>query len=195
MVPVQVHGVHVAAVVLDRHADDVALLDVEHRHVGEEPAVDGPPEARLAVDEGDPATDLISESPVGLLDGRPGFWWTVNGRLFPDVPMFHVQEGDVVRMTVVNDSGDVHPMHLHGHHAVVLSRDGVASTGSPWVTDSLNVGDGETYEIAFVADNPGIWMDHCHNLDHARDGLVAHLAYAGVTGPFRVGGEHDNAPE
>ncbi|UOY03863.1 multicopper oxidase family protein [Blastococcus sp. PRF04-17] len=62
---------------------------------------------------------------IGFLDGRPGFWWTVNGRLFPDVPMFHVAEGDVVRMTITNDSGDVHPMHLHGHHAVVLSRDGV----------------------------------------------------------------------
>ena len=82
--------------------------------------------------------------------------------------MFHVAEGDVVRMTIRNDSGDVHPMHLHGHHAIVLSRDGVAATGSPWWVDSLNVGDGETYEIAFLADNPGIWMDHCHNLDHAR---------------------------
>ena len=98
--------------------------------------------------------------------------------------MFHVEEGDVVRMTVTNHSGEVHPMHLHGHHAVVLSRDGVAATGSPWWVDSLNVEDGETYEIAFVADNPGIWMDHCHNLEHARDGLVAHLAYAGVTEPF-----------
>jgi len=132
---------------------------------------------------------------LGFLDGRPGFWWTVNGNLFPDVPMFHVEEGDVVRMTVRNDSGDVHPMHLHGHHAVVLSRDGVPATGSPWWIDSLNVEDGETYEIAFVADNPGIWMDHCHNLDHARDGLVAHLAYAGVTEPFTVGGAHENAPE
>jgi FtsP/CotA-like multicopper oxidase with cupredoxin domain len=131
----------------------------------------------------------------GLIDGKPGFWWTINGNLFPDVPMFHVQEGDVVRMTIANDSGDVHPMHLHGHHAVVLSRNGVAATGSPWWVDSLNVADGETYEIAFVADNPGIWMDHCHNLDHARDGLVAHLAYAGVTEPFRVGGNEDNAPE
>ena len=73
-------------------------------------------------------------------------------------------------MTITNDSGDVHPMHLHGHHAVVLSRNGVAATGSPWWVDSLNVADGETYDIAFVADNPGIWMDHCHNLDHARDG-------------------------
>jgi FtsP/CotA-like multicopper oxidase with cupredoxin domain len=132
---------------------------------------------------------------IGFLDGKPGFWWTVNGRLFPDVPMFHVQEGDVVRMTISNDSGDVHPMHLHGHHAVVLSRDGVAATGSPWVVDSLNVEDGATYEIAFVADNPGIWMDHCHNLDHARDGLVAHLAYAGVTEPFQVGGDSENEPE
>jgi FtsP/CotA-like multicopper oxidase with cupredoxin domain len=132
---------------------------------------------------------------IGLLDGRPGFWWTVNGSLFPDVPMFHVQEGDVVRMTVTNHSGEVHPMHLHGHHAVVLSRDGVAATGSPWWVDSLNVEDDETYEIAFVADNPGIWMDHCHNLEHARDGLVAHLAYAGVTAPFLVGGDAHNEPE
>jgi FtsP/CotA-like multicopper oxidase with cupredoxin domain len=132
---------------------------------------------------------------IAFLDGRPGFWWTINGRLFPDVPMYHVEEGDVVRMTVRNDSGDVHPMHLHGHHAIVLSRDGVAATGSPWVVDSLNVGDGETYEIVFLADNPGIWMDHCHHLDHAAEGLVAHVAYAGVTASYEVGGPADNQPE
>jgi FtsP/CotA-like multicopper oxidase with cupredoxin domain len=132
---------------------------------------------------------------IGVIDGKPGFWWTINGRLFPDVPMFMVREGDVVRMTISNNSGDVHPMHLHGHHAVVLSRNGVPSTGSPWWVDSLSVADGERYEIAFVADNPGIWMDHCHNLDHANDGLVAHLAYAGVSEPFRVGGRSANEPE
>ena len=69
--------------------------------------------------------------------------------------MFMVTEGDVVRMTIKNTSGQVHPMHLHGHHVVVLSRNGVAATGSPWWTDSLNVEDDETYEVAFVADNPG----------------------------------------
>ena len=132
---------------------------------------------------------------IGLVDGKPGFWWTINGHLFPDVPMFHVTEGDVVAMTISNDSGDVHPIHLHGHHAVVLSRNGVPSTGSPWWVDSLDVADGDTYEIAFVADNPGIWMDHCHNLEHAKDGLIAHLAYAGVTEPYRVGGSGANAPE
>jgi FtsP/CotA-like multicopper oxidase with cupredoxin domain len=132
---------------------------------------------------------------IGFLDGRPGMWWTINGRLFPDVPMFMVNTGDVVRMTVRNVSGEVHPMHLHGHHAVVLSRNGTAATGSPWWIDSLDVADGDTYEIAFVADNPGIWADHCHNLEHVPEGLTAHLAYAGVSTPYRVGGEAGNVPE
>jgi FtsP/CotA-like multicopper oxidase with cupredoxin domain len=135
---------------------------------------------------------VIGRAP-GFLDGWPGLWWTVNGHMYPDVPMFVVAEGDVVRMRVENRSGESHPMHLHGHHAVVLARDGVAATGSPWWVDSLDVGDGESYDIAFVADNPGIWMDHCHNLPHAAEGLVAHLMYEGVTVPYRVGGV--NEPE
>ncbi|GIH28536.1 metallo-oxidoreductase [Acrocarpospora phusangensis] len=131
----------------------------------------------------------------GFLDGMPGIWWTVNGHMFPDVPMFVVAEGDVVRMRISNQSGETHPMHLHGHHAVVLSRNGVPATGSPWWVDSLEVPDGDSFEIAFLADNPGIWMDHCHNLPHAAEGLVAHLMYEGVTTPFTVGGPNHNKPE
>jgi FtsP/CotA-like multicopper oxidase with cupredoxin domain len=132
---------------------------------------------------------------VGFLDGVPGLWWTINGHKFPDVPMFMVAEGDVVRMKISNTSGQAHPMHLHGHHAVVLSRNGVASTGSPWWVDTLEVGNKETYEIAFVADNPGLWMDHCHNLPHASQGLMTHLMYEGITTPYRVGGDSHNEPE
>ncbi|WP_238155685.1 multicopper oxidase family protein [Kribbella soli] len=131
----------------------------------------------------------------GFLDGMPGLWWTINGHKFPDVPMFMVAEGDVVRMKISNTSGQAHPMHLHGHHAVVLSRNGVAATGSPWWVDTLEVGNKETYEIAFVADNPGLWMDHCHNLPHASEGLMTHLMYEGVTTPYRVGGDSHNEPE
>ncbi|MGP3964180.1 multicopper oxidase family protein [Nonomuraea sp. 3N208] len=153
--------------------------------------------ARLAFDPGKPdrrfAYDMGRRP--GFLDGVPGLWWTINGHLYPDVPMFHVAEGDVVRMRISNDSGETHPMHLHGHHAVVLSRDGVPATGSPWWVDSLEVGVGESYEIAFVADNPGVWMDHCHNLPHASEGLTAHLMYEGVTTPFTVGGPAANEPE
>jgi FtsP/CotA-like multicopper oxidase with cupredoxin domain len=131
----------------------------------------------------------------GFVDGKPGLWWSINGHLFPDVPMFVVEEGDVVRMHISNHSAATHPMHLHGHHAVVLARDGVKATGSPWWIDSLDVASGHSYDIAFVADNPGIWMDHCHNLPHAAQGLIAHLMYAGLTEPYRVGGKADNSPE
>ncbi|MGW8565424.1 multicopper oxidase family protein [Isoptericola sp. NPDC055881] len=137
---------------------------------------------------------VIGRAP-GFLDGKPGLHWTVNGHTYPDVPMFTVAEGDVVRMRIDNRSGEPHPMHLHGHHVVVLSRDGVAASGSPWWVDSLEVGDGEVYDIAFVADNPGIWMDHCHNLPHATEGLVAHLMYEGVTTPYLLGHDTGNVPE
>ena len=52
---------------------------------------------------------------------------------------------------------------------------------------------------AFVAANAGVWMDHCHDLQHAVDGLVAHLAYSGVHTPYVVGedlgGGAENSPE
>ncbi|TDE03081.1 multicopper oxidase family protein [Jiangella asiatica] len=124
--------------------------------------------------------------------GRPGLWWSINGHLYPDVPMFMVAEKDVVRVSITSRS-DVHPMHLHGHRMVVLSRDGQPATGSPWWVDSLNVAPGETYEVAFVADNPGAWMFHCHHLGHAAEGLVAHLMYHGVAVPYRIG--DGNVPE
>ena len=139
--------------------------------------------------------DYVIGRRPGFLDGRPGLWWTINGHLWPDVPMYTVSRGDLVTMRIENSSSDVHPMHLHGHHALVLSRDGKPSTGSPWWVDSLNVLPGETYVIAFRANNPGVWMDHCHNLPHAAEGLVAHLMYAGYTTPFKVGGEDRNEPE
>ena len=132
---------------------------------------------------------------AGFLDGKPGVWWTINGRTWPNMPMYVVREGDVVRMRIHNGSGVSHPMHLHGHHAVVLSRNGKPATGSPIWVDSLEVESDETYEIAFLADNPGVWMDHCHNLPHAAEGLVAHVMYDGVTTPYVVGGDAANEPE
>ena len=131
----------------------------------------------------------------GFLDGRPGLQWTINGAIFPHVPVFVVEKGDLVHVTITNDTDAVHPMHLHGHHLLVLSRDGVAVSGSPWWADTLNVEAGERFEVAFRADNPGIWMDHCHNLRHAADGLTMHVMYAGVTTPFRIGDTARNEPE
>jgi FtsP/CotA-like multicopper oxidase with cupredoxin domain len=132
---------------------------------------------------------------IGFLDGRPGRHWAINGRIFPDTPMFVVRRGELVKVRIVNESGALHPMHLHGHHALVLTRNGKPATGSPWWVDTLNVLADEEYEVAFRADNPGLWMDHCHNLPHARDGLTMHLMYEGVSTPFRIGGDAENHPE
>jgi FtsP/CotA-like multicopper oxidase with cupredoxin domain len=132
---------------------------------------------------------------IGFMQGRPGYHWSINGKLFPETPMYMVRRGDLVKMRIVNNTDVVHPMHLHGHHVLVLSRDGKPSTGSPWWVDTLNVQGDEEYEVAFRADNPGIWMDHCHNLPHARDGMTMHVAYEGVTTPFRLGDDPGNHPE
>ncbi|MCU1628195.1 MAG: multicopper oxidase type 3 [Pseudonocardia sp.] len=67
--------------------------------------------------------------------------------------MFTVREGDVVR--IANSSGDVYPMHLHGHHAVVLARDGIPATGSPWWVDSLDVEDGRPTTSRSSRTTPG----------------------------------------
>ena len=76
---------------------------------------------------------------LGFENGRPGFHWAMNGRFYPHVPMFIVADGDLVKLTIVNDTNAVHPMHLHGHHVLVLSRNGVPDRGSPWWADTLKV--------------------------------------------------------
>lgn len=131
----------------------------------------------------------------GFFDGKPGKQWTINGGIYPRVPMFMVEEGDLVRISIHNGTSAVHPMHLHGHHMLVLSRDGEPVSGSPWWSDTLDVEPGESYEVAFRANNPGIWMDHCHNLSHAAAGLTMHVSYIGVTTPFVAGGTAHNHPE
>jgi FtsP/CotA-like multicopper oxidase with cupredoxin domain len=143
----------------------------------------------------DRSFELDIDRGLGFFDGGFGFQWTVNGRVFPDTPVYAVRENELVKMRISNGSGDVHPMHLHGHHVRVLSRDGEPVRGSPWWVDTLNVRDGEEYEVAFRAKNPGVWMFHCHILDHAADGLTMHLAYEGYRTPFEVGGDAGNDPE
>ena len=132
---------------------------------------------------------------VGFLDGELGLRWLVNGRKIPDMPHVTVREGQWVKIKFINRTFDYHPMHPHGHRLRVLSKAGQVSSGSPWYTDTLNVAPGETVEVAFKADNPGVWMDHCHNLIHASEGLVMHLLYENVMTPFKVGRTTRNKPD
>jgi len=122
-----------------------------------------------------------------------GWQWTINGKTFPRMPMYMLRRGETVEFSFTNHSHIAHPMHLHGHHMLVFARDGHRIT--PWWSDTLEVGEGDRYDVAVVADNPGVWMFHCHNLPHAADGLVTHVGYEGVSTPFRMGSDSGNEPE
>ncbi|MEU8328787.1 multicopper oxidase family protein [Micromonospora sp. NPDC048839] len=121
---------------------------------------------------------LVLDRGLDLHDLLPRYAHTVNGAADPDIPPQVVRLGDVVRFTIVNRSAIVHPWHLHGHHVLVLSRDRRPAAGSPLWLDSFDVRPGEVWEVAFRADNPGVWANHCHNLAHADAGMTMHLMYS-----------------
>jgi FtsP/CotA-like multicopper oxidase with cupredoxin domain len=127
---------------------------------------------------------LVLDRGVAMVDGRPAYAQTVNGRGHPSIPDQLVAEGDLVRFTVVNRSLETHPWHLHGHPVLILSRNGTPASGSPLWMDTFDVRPGEVWEVGFRATNPGIWMNHCHNLPHAQQGMMLRLRYDGVTTPF-----------
>jgi FtsP/CotA-like multicopper oxidase with cupredoxin domain len=132
---------------------------------------------------------------LGFFNGgrRLDWQWTINGKAYPHMPMYMLRAGETVEFSFSNHSHAAHPMHLHGHHMLVLARDGRPIT--PWWSDTLEVDPGERYDVAVFAKNPGIWMFHCHNLPHAAHGLVTHVAYEGVSTPFRMGKATGNEPE
>ena len=69
-----------------------------------------------------------------------------------------------------------HPMHLHGHAFQVVEIDGQRFSGARRDTIHVPAGDAQV-TIAFEADNPGHWMMHCHNLYHAKAGMLTTLRY------------------
>lgn len=85
--------------------------------------------------------------------------------------LFRIARDRTMHLTLRNDTAWPHGIHLHGHHFQVLSRDGVAEPGRV-LHDTVLAGPREVVEIAFVADNPGKWMIHCHMLDHQASGMM-----------------------
>ena len=132
---------------------------------------------------------------LGLLDGRVTMTFTINGAVNPYVPPIIVKRGQRVRLHIDNPTDTIHPMHLHGHSFAVLARNGQPLAGSPVVLDTVAVEPGESYDIDFLANNPGLWMDHCHVLRHAARGMSVMVVYENVTTPFNIGSVSGNHPE
>ncbi|TBL69077.1 multicopper oxidase family protein [Paenibacillus thalictri] len=125
-----------------------------------------------------------------------GMVYTINGKTFPDTDSLNVKTGDTVKVRLVNNSkSEDHPMHLHGHFFQILSKNGKQVAGSAIFKDTLNVKPGEVYEIAFIANNPGDWMFHCHDLHHASAGMVTELKYTDYKTNFVADPTAGNKPE
>jgi FtsP/CotA-like multicopper oxidase with cupredoxin domain len=117
------------------------------------------------------AIHLGREMPIRELVNH-GMAWSLNGTAgMTHTPLFQVQRGRTVVMEIINDGRWPHAMHLHGHHFRVIERNGEALPDSPWRDTTLLYGM-DRNRIAFVADNPGKWMLHCHMLEHAEGGMM-----------------------
>jgi len=94
--------------------------------------------------------------------------WAFNGLAeMPEEPLVTAGLGETVRLTMVNATAWPHSMHLHGYHFRVIGADGALGP----LRDTLLMDRDETVEIAFVADNPGDWLLHCHVPEHSVAGM------------------------
>jgi FtsP/CotA-like multicopper oxidase with cupredoxin domain len=105
---------------------------------------------------------------------RSGRIWFMNGVAMMGhtmEPMLTLARGRTAVIAMNNETTWWHPMHLHGHAFRVISRNGTATRHREW-QDTVLVAPRERVEIAFVADNPGDWMFHCHVLEHQASGMM-----------------------
>ncbi|WP_340119375.1 multicopper oxidase family protein [Pelagibius sp. 7325] len=101
-----------------------------------------------------------------------GMAWSLNGTAgMTDTPLFTAPRGRTVTVDLRNETVWPHAMHFHGHHFKVLERNGQATEDDAW-KDTVLVDVRESAKIAFVADNPGKWMIHCHMLEHQAAGMT-----------------------
>lgn len=101
-----------------------------------------------------------------------GMVWALNGVAgMTEAPLFAAPRGRTVTIDMRNDTVWPHAMHVHGHHFKVLERNGKATESDAW-KDTVLLDVQESVKIAFVADNPGKWMIHCHMLEHQAAGMT-----------------------
>jgi FtsP/CotA-like multicopper oxidase with cupredoxin domain len=104
--------------------------------------------------------------------------FTINGHAWPDTESWSVPQGTVETLVIKNQLGMEHPFHLHGHFFQVLSRSAGGLLENGW-RDTVLVGGQETVKIVVRFDNPGMWMYHCHNLEHEENGMMSMVTVVG----------------
>ena len=144
--------------------------------------------ARLAftfAEAGGDATAFAPDDPTSSLALGPlclaaDNFWTINGRAWPGrdhsripPPLAQLELGRSYVLKLKNSSPLMHPIHIHGHTFKVLQSDQRALPVHH--ADTMLLLPDETVEVAFVADNPGLWMFHCHIIEHQETGMMGYL--------------------
>ncbi len=109
-----------------------------------------------------------------------GMAWAINGVAASGHvmdPLLTLTRGRSYVLALNNDTAWHHPIHLHGHSFRVLTRNGRPARFREW-QDTVLLAPRERAEIAFVADNPGDWMLHCHILEHQAGGMMGVIRVA-----------------
>ena len=141
-----------------------------------------PSSARLAPDVPATSTDPPRlELKLNAVAGGPlGIQWTINGEAMDRDHHEHAHTryplplNEPSRVRFVNESYRLHPMHLHGMFFRVLARNG-AAVDEPFTRDTVLVHAQETVDVVTVPADPGVWMAHCHVLEHAESGMMTLL--------------------
>lgn len=116
---------------------------------------------------GAPARTFALDLAGGMMGGS-GTSWTMGGQAYPNADPLLVPRGAWARVALVNRSMARHPMHLHGH----FFRVGTAIKDTVLVPPGGMMGGGVRVTLDFLADNPGQWFFHCHNVYHMEGGMA-----------------------
>lgn len=110
----------------------------------------------------------------GVQNGELAF--TVNGAVYPQVPMVSVPLGQSRLLDITNESEMDHPFHLHGFFFQALEQNGVAlPLARMGNKDTIIVPAKARLKLVSTFDEPGMWMYHCHILEHAEGGMMGEI--------------------
>jgi len=100
-------------------------------------------------------------------------FFTMNGKCFPNVTPLTVKYGEQIRVRFSNAMMNAHPIHLHGHQFLVTASDGnELSTYNSMKKNTILISSGETWDVEFNANNPGVWPLHCHIPHHMTNNMT-----------------------
>lgn len=146
------------------------------------PAFDNTQEQQLQANEPLQKKQIINSIGLALEGNMQRYSWMINNKTWPFVTPPLVTANDRVELIYTNQTSMSHPMHLHGHTFQVTNIDGKDINGAN--RDTILVLPHSTVKVQFDANNPGVWMLHCHNLYHAAAGMITKLLYKNYQAPY-----------